>query len=82
MDQVHDFRLLTELVAAGSLSAAARRLGSSTPAVSRRLAALEARLGVRLVERSARRFMLTEQGALLHARALGIVRDIDEARRR
>ena len=79
MDQVHDFRLLTELVAAGSLSAAARRLGSSTPAVSRRLAALEARLGVRLVERSARRFMLTEQGALLHARALGIVRDIDEA---
>lgn len=79
MDQVHDFRLLTELVAAGSLSAAARRLGSSTPAVSRRLAALEARLGVRLVERSARRFMLTEQGALLHERALRIVRDIDEA---
>ena len=79
MDQVHDFRLLTELVAAGRLSAAARRLGSSTPAVSRRLAALEARLGVRLVERSARRFMLTEQGALLHERALRIVRDIDEA---
>ena len=79
MDQVHDFRLLTELVSAGSLSAAARRLGSSTPAVSRRLAALEARLGVRLVERSARRFILTEQGALLHERALRIVRDIDEA---
>ncbi len=79
MDQVDDFRLLTALVEAGSLSAAARRLGSSTPAMSRRLAALEARLGVRLVERSARRFMLTEHGALLHERALRIVRDIAEA---
>ena len=78
-DQVDDLRLLTQLVAAGSLSEAARRLGSSAPAMSRRLAAMEARLGVRLIERSARRFMLTEQGAFLHERALRIVRDVDEA---
>ena len=78
-DQVDDLRLLTQLVAAGSLSEAARRLDSSAPAMSRRLAAMEARLGVRLIERSARRFMLTEQGVFLHERALHIVRDIDEA---
>lgn len=46
--------------------------------MSRRLAAMEARLGVRLVERSSRRFALTEEGALLHERALRIVADIDD----
>ncbi|WP_050463352.1 LysR family transcriptional regulator [Herbaspirillum autotrophicum] len=78
-DQISDLKLLTQLVAAGSLSKAAVHLDSSLPAVSRRLAAMEARLGVRLVERHARRFALTEEGVLLHARALHIVRDVEEA---
>jgi len=78
-DQIDDLRLLTVMVAEGSLAGAARRLGSSAPAMTRRLAAMEQRLGVQLIERSARRFLLTEQGALLHERALKIVQDVDEA---
>ncbi|MBB6187511.1 LysR family transcriptional regulator [Rhodanobacter sp. MP7CTX1] len=78
-DDISDLRLLTQIVAAGSLTAAAERLESSLPAVSRRLASLERRLGVRLIDRHARKFQLTEEGGLLHDRALRIVADVDEA---
>ncbi len=78
-DEVSELRLLTHLVAAGSLSEAARRWDSSPPVMSRRLAAMEARLGVRLFTRTSRHFTLTEEGALLHERALKIVADIADA---
>lgn len=78
-DEISDLRLLVLLEAAGSLSEAARRLQSSPPVMSRRLAAMEARLGVMLISRSSRRFVLTEEGSLLHQRALRILADIDEA---
>lgn len=54
-------------------------LGSSPPAVSRRLAALEARLGVRLAERSARRFRLTDEGTLFHARGQALLAQLRDA---
>ncbi|WP_371870450.1 LysR family transcriptional regulator [Pseudoduganella flava] len=47
--------------------------------MSRRLGAMEARLGVRLIDRHARRFQLTEEGALLHERARRILAEVDEA---
>jgi DNA-binding transcriptional LysR family regulator len=78
-DEISDLRLFTRIVAAGSLSEAARRTFSSLPAVSRRLAALEQRLGVRLIDRGPRRFTLTDEGALLHERAVAILRDVDDA---
>lgn len=78
-DEISDLRLFARIVAAGSLSEAARRLRSSLPAVSRRLAALEARLGVRLIERGPRRFTLTEEGSLLNERSIAILRDVDAA---
>lgn len=78
-DEISDLRLFTRMVAAGSLSETARRTHSSLPAVSRRLAALEARLGVRLIDRGSRRFTLTEEGSILHERALTILRDLDAA---
>ena len=78
-DEISDLRLFTRMVAAGSLSETARRVHSSLPAVSRRLAGMEARLGVRLIDRGSRRFTLTEEGALLHERALTILRDLDNA---
>ena len=78
-DDISDLRLLVQLVQAGSLSEAARRLQSSPPVMSRRLASMELRLGVMLVSRGSRRFALTEEGTLLHQRALKILADIDEA---
>jgi DNA-binding transcriptional LysR family regulator len=78
-DEISDLRLFARIVAAGSLSEAARRTFSSLPAVSRRLAGLEARLGVRLIDRGPRRFTLTDEGSLLHERAVAILRDLDEA---
>jgi DNA-binding transcriptional LysR family regulator len=78
-DEISDLRLFTRIVVAGSLSEAARRTHSSLPAVSRRLAAMEARLGVRLIDRGPRRFTLTEEGSVLYERALNILRDLDAA---
>ncbi|MDB5707246.1 MAG: DNA-binding transcriptional LysR family regulator [Sphingomonas bacterium] len=79
MDDISDLRLFVRMVAAGSLSETARRLNSSLPAMSRRLSAMEARLGARLVDRSTRRFVLTEEGTLLHDRGIAILAQLDEA---
>jgi len=79
-DGVGDLELFRTVVEAGGISAGALALGSSPPAVSRRVSALEARLGVRLAERSSRRFRLTEEGALYyeHARTLlAELRDVE-----
>lgn len=66
------------LARCGSFSAAAREQGVSTPAVSKRLAQMEARLGVRLLNRTTRRIGLTPEGEtyLLHARR--ILAEIDD----
>jgi DNA-binding transcriptional LysR family regulator len=78
-DDIGDMRFFCNVIAAGSLSEAARRHESSPPAMSRRLAAMEARLGVRLIDRSSRRFLLTQEGALLHERALPILQAVEAA---
>ncbi|WP_233386198.1 LysR family transcriptional regulator [Methylobacterium sp. C25] len=57
-----DVALFCSIVAAGSLSAAGRRSGHSPMAVSRRLAALEEELGVRLLHRTTRTIALTADG--------------------
>jgi DNA-binding transcriptional LysR family regulator len=62
-----DYDLFARVVAAGSLSAAARTLRLSPAMVSKRLARLEARLGVRLVHRTTRRLALTAPGERFHA---------------
>lgn len=56
----------------GSLSRAAREMGISTPAVSKRLAQIEARIGMPLVNRTTRRMSLTPEGEVLleHARRI------------
>lgn len=62
----------------GSLSATARELGVSTAAVSKRLAQMEARLGVQLLSRTTRRASLTQEGEIYLAHARRILADIDD----
>jgi DNA-binding transcriptional LysR family regulator len=71
--------VFSKVVEAGSLSAAARELGVSTSVVSRTLAALEARLGVRLVNRTTRSLHLTDEGASYYETSQRILAEIDEA---
>jgi DNA-binding transcriptional LysR family regulator len=78
-DEINDMRVFAQMIEAGSLSAAARAADSSPAAMSRRLAALEQRLGVRLVTRTSRRFELTAEGAQFHERVLAILAAVDEA---
>ncbi|WP_207460062.1 LysR family transcriptional regulator [Azospirillum sp. SYSU D00513] len=67
-----ELAVLVQAAAAGSLSAAARRLGLTPTIASRRLAALEQRLGTRLMHRTTRSVSLTPEGEafLPHAQAM------------
>lgn len=67
------------LMRSGSLSAAARELQVSTPAVSKRLAQLEQRLGVTLLNRTTRRISLTQEGEVYLAHARRILGEIEAA---
>jgi LysR family transcriptional regulator, transcriptional activator for dmlA len=66
------------LARCGSLSNTARELNISTPAVSKRLAQMEERLGVPLLRRTTRRMGLTPEGELYLAQARRILADIDD----
>ncbi|MCP8884762.1 LysR family transcriptional regulator [Devosia sp. XJ19-1] len=69
----NQMRALLATVDAGSLSAAAKRLGLTQPTLGRQVAALEESLGIAIFERLGRRLALTEAGAQLvaHLRAMG-----------
>lgn len=77
--QSEDLRLFVATIQAGSFTAAAERLGLSKQYVSRRTMALEAALGVRLLNRSTRRLNATDLGLALYERAVKILEDLDEA---
>ena len=72
--QPADLGFFSTLAASGSLSAAARELGLTPAAVSKRLSQMEERAGVPLVNRTTRRMMLTPEGEvyLEHARRTAI----------
>lgn len=78
-DPLFEMSVFSRVVGAGSLSAAARDLGVSTAVVSRKLAALESRLGVRLLHRTTRKLSLTDEGAAYHDACARILAEIDEA---
>ena len=75
MDRLDELAIFLAILDQGSLVGAARRLRRSGPAVSRALAALEDRLGVRLLERTTRRLAPTEAGRALASRARGLLGD-------
>ena len=79
MDRLEELRLLVAVVDAGSLAGAGRRLGHSPPAVTRALAGIEERLGVRLLERSTRRLAPTAAGRHLVEHARRLLADYAEA---
>jgi len=79
--QASELSFFASLATCGSLSAAARELGITTPAVSKRLSQMEARTGVALVNRTTRRMSLTPEGEVLfdHARRiLGEIAELDQ----
>jgi LysR family transcriptional activator of dmlA len=76
--QAADLGFFSVLASAGSLSAAARELGITTPAVSKHLALMEARVGVLLVNRTTRRMSLTQEGELVLEHARRILGEIDD----
>lgn len=75
--QPADLSFFSALVRAGNLSAAARELGITTPAVSKRLALMESRAGVLLVNRTTRRMSLTPEGEVYLEHARRILDEID-----
>lgn len=78
MDANLDIAFFSVLCQHPTLAAAARHLGLSPPAVSRRLAALEARLGVRLLNRTTRRQSLTPEGERYVQEGQRILDDIEQ----
>lgn len=79
MDRLDELAVLVAVIDHGSLAAAARRLRRSPPAVTRALAGLEQRVGVRLVERTTRRMSATEAGRAIAERARLLLNDYDAA---
>jgi LysR family transcriptional activator of dmlA len=76
--QPADLGFFSTLASAGSLSAAARELGITTPAVSKHLALMESRVGVLLVNRTTRRMSLTPEGEIYLEHARRILGEIDD----
>jgi DNA-binding transcriptional LysR family regulator len=79
MDRWTEIELFVQVAETGSMSRAAEALNLSNASASRHLAALEERLGVRLVERNTRRLYLTETGQEFFQRAKGILGDLRDA---
>lgn len=79
MDRLTAMAQFVRVVEAGSFSAAARVLGQGQPSVSKAVAQLEARLGVRLITRTTRALALTDAGKSFYDRAKTALDAADEA---
>jgi DNA-binding transcriptional LysR family regulator len=79
MDTLQNMRVFVRVVEAGSFTAAAQSLDSTTGAMSRAVSELEAHLRTRLLNRSTRRLALTPAGELYLKRCTQILADVDSA---
>jgi DNA-binding transcriptional LysR family regulator len=79
LDNLQELRIFSRVVGSGSMSAAARELDLSLAVVSKRVAALEERLGLRLLHRTTRRQSLTPEGESFHERCLRILAEVQDA---
>src|SRR3546814_5943877 len=81
MNQLEDMRLFVQTVDSASFTAAAEKLGLSKQFVSKRLAALEARLGVRLLIRTTRTLRTTALGVNYYEQASRLIQEVAAAER-
>ncbi len=79
MDLLAAFRVYVRVAEAQSFSAVAREMGTTQPAVSRQVAALEEHLGARLIQRTTRSLALTEDGRDLLGHARRVLDTVEEA---
>ena len=83
MDHLTDLNnmyLFAKVVDHGGFTAAAKALGLQTSKLSRRVSALEAELGVRLLNRNSRRVSLTDAGRLFHQHCVALVEEARAAK--
>src|SRR5262249_30317295 len=76
---LNDIVVFTKVVETRSFTGAAEQLGLPKSTVSRKLAQLEERLGVRLVQRTTRKLALTDIGEAYYERCARIVADVQAA---
>src|SRR5450830_903462 len=79
MDKFLEMKTFAAVVDGGSFVQAADALDMSKPAVSRHVAELEQRLGVRLLQRTTRKLSLTEEGRLFYGRCKSVLADVEVA---
>src|SRR5215471_15353323 len=80
MDRMASMAAFTKVVGAGSFSAAAREMQVSQALVTKQIQELEGWLGARLLNRTTRRFSLTEVGTGFYERAARILEAVEEAK--
>ena len=79
MDRLLAMEMFVRVVETGSFSKAALEFHTTQPTVTKQVAATEARLKVRLLNRNTRGVSLTEPGALYYEKCKNIVREAEEA---
>ncbi|PLP99111.1 LysR substrate-binding domain-containing protein [Cupriavidus pauculus] len=80
MDDLNDLYYFVKVVDHGGFTQAGLALGAPKSKLSRRIAALEARYGVRLLQRSTRHFSVTETGREFYERCIGVLVEAEAAR--
>lgn len=78
-NQLPELVAFVESVEVGSFSSAARSLGTTPSAISKRIAKLEDRLGVRLLQRTTRSLNLTAEGTIYYDRVARLLQELDDA---
>lgn len=79
MQDLNDLRLFKEIVEQGGFSAAAKKLDLPRSRISRRMALLEKQLGVRLIQRTTRQFLVSEVGREYYKHCLAMVIEANAA---
>src|SRR5665647_121079 len=79
MQDLNDMLYFAEVAERGGFAAAGRSLGLPKSKLSRRVAELEARLGVRLLQRTTRKLSMTDAGELYHRHCVAMREDAEAA---